>query len=96
MSLVAGPCPRASGYRRHLRPDLNRACASDESVRREVESLLSADEQARSSFLQSPAEAGLAKGSGLRDYEIQSLLGVGGMGEVYRARDDRLRREVPI
>ena len=32
----------------------------------------------------------------LGDYEIQSMLGAGGMGEVYRARDLRLRREVAI
>jgi len=32
----------------------------------------------------------------LGPYEIQSLLGAGGMGEVYRARDPRLGREVAI
>ena len=37
-----------------------------------------------------------AKGIHLGDYEIQSLLGAGGMGEVYRARDLRLRRDVAI
>jgi eukaryotic-like serine/threonine-protein kinase len=38
----------------------------------------------------------LVKGTRLGDYEIQSLLGTGGMGEVYRARDLRLRRDVAI
>jgi len=35
-------------------------------------------------------------GTRLGPYEIQSLLGAGGMGEVYRARDSRLQREVAI
>jgi eukaryotic-like serine/threonine-protein kinase len=38
----------------------------------------------------------LASGTKLGPYEIVSLLGTGGMGEVYRARDSRLRREVAI
>ena len=38
----------------------------------------------------------LASGTKLGPYEIASLLGAGGMGEVYRARDSRLRREVAI
>src|ERR1700686_4540986 len=38
----------------------------------------------------------LASGTKLGPYEIQSLLGAGGMGEVYRARDARLDREVAI
>jgi eukaryotic-like serine/threonine-protein kinase len=38
----------------------------------------------------------LASGTKLDPYEIQSLLGAGGMGEVYRARDTRLDRTVAV
>jgi eukaryotic-like serine/threonine-protein kinase len=38
----------------------------------------------------------LSSGTKLGPYEIQSLLGAGGMGEVYRARDGRLDRIVAI
>ena len=38
----------------------------------------------------------LAPGTRLASYEIVALLGAGGMGEVYRARDVRLRREVAL
>src|SRR4051794_6488699 len=38
----------------------------------------------------------LASGTNLGCYEIVSLIGAGGMGEVYRARDVRLKREVAV
>src|SRR4030095_10689520 len=86
---------------------LEAACAGDEELRREVESLLASNEQA-DSFLQSPAtEDAVALlqdqtqtrsmiGRAIGPYEILSLLGVGGMGEVYLAFDSRLDRRVAL
>ncbi len=43
-----------------------------------------------------PINVALQPGSTLGPYEVLALIGAGGMGEVYRARDPRLNREVAI
>jgi serine/threonine protein kinase/Tfp pilus assembly protein PilF len=77
---------------------LDRTCTSNESLRREVESLLSAGNRMCSNFLEGAASTctRLERGVRLASYEIVSLLGAGGMGEVYRATDSKLGREVAL
>ena len=75
------------------------ACAGDDALRHEVESLLAHDGGA--AFLSTPAVAngmseGIRIGQALGPYVISAQIGEGGMGEVYRARDPRLGRDVAI
>ena len=78
---------------------LDNACGSDDAMRRQVEVLLERDEKA-TAFLDESAAAmvrvTLAPGTAVGPYEIIDIAGIGGMGQVYRARDSRLKRTVAI
>ena len=83
---------------------LDRACGEDSDLRRQVELLLAKEDQA-GSFLEIPAmedetgtltAAGSLLGGQFGPYRILSPLGAGGMGEVYRAHDGKLGRDVAI
>ncbi len=78
------------------------ACGGDVALHHEVVSLLALDTQAKS-FLETPAvlssdtvAAASWAGQRIGPYEIASRIGAGGMGEVYRAHDAQLGRDVAI
>ncbi|MEZ5346505.1 MAG: protein kinase [Pyrinomonadaceae bacterium] len=94
-----------------LEPDkqkafLEKACAEDESLRHQVETLLAANDEAGTFIGGNAAEdAGdlldgnlhrSLTGENIGHYEIVSLLGSGGMGKVYLANDSKLNRPIAI
>src|SRR6185437_13311758 len=90
---------------------LERLGAADPEARAEVESLLAAEQEAGSRFLETPAPAvcggdplddegaqAQLTGQRLGSYRLLAQIGAGGMGQVYRAvrADDEYQQEVAI
>jgi Tol biopolymer transport system component len=91
---------------RHRESFLTAACAGDDELRREVESLLVHADRL-DGFLSAPTMHAVAQamvlnsrrsliGCQLGAYDVVAHIGAGGMGEVYRARDTKLQRDVAL
>src|SRR5262245_30145350 len=87
---------------------LREACAGDSALLQDVKALLSY-EHAADRFMDQPVVDEVARmlsdylassvdlaGRRLGAYQIEARIGAGGMGEVYRARDTKLQRDVAI
>jgi eukaryotic-like serine/threonine-protein kinase len=84
---------------------LDKACADDQSLRKDVENLLESFDEA-GEFIEKPLiEDSLSNasrptesilGHKIGNYEILSLIGAGGMGEIYLAHDLRLDRRIAL
>jgi eukaryotic-like serine/threonine-protein kinase len=81
-------------------PYLDQACAGDPTLRAEVEGMLAGHaESARLSTVSVNAPTTMPQleaGTMIGPYRIENLIGAGGMGQVYRARDTKLGRDVAV
>ena len=89
---------RNSDQRRTFLQD---ACGADEALRAEVEAMLAAHDNAGDpasipAVAVSEQMLRLQSGSAVGRYKIDALIGAGGMGQVYRAHDPSIERDVAI
>jgi TolB-like protein len=86
---------------------LEKSCAGDPELRNEIQELLNSSDKPMELLQESVAEAAQemvgaqrhrlsAAGTQLAQYKVISMLGAGGMGEVYLAEDTRLGRKVAL